>query len=785
MKKITLQKGLTFALLLLAGVMCGQTAVNNTIRLTSSSGGSSDAIVSEVNNVTIDAAGLVTGNLKFVSNITAASGNRTGTVTLGEARGKSIPMTFNTAFVIDQTLGVNYGAIITPGGIQRAAAGDIGVGVATPLTTPANPSNPSTGVDIGEGVTFGFDLTGFPTTVKLQITKITYSVFTGGTGEGATIVNRQDTSKSIAFTGNTTVKDVTALGMFLTGGTGYTEMLSTFNTSPTTTNNWRVKEIEFKLINTSSTWNGTAWSNGTPTIDTDTFIEGTYSALATGSFTCKSLTVNSGSITIESTKAVRVADGAIINNVGPAGVVLESGGYIRQDLATAVNIGTSTVKRNSNSLLRLDYSMWSSPVSGTQTLADFSPLTSQAPNRFYTYDSATDLYANVAPTTILDASNAGKGYLIRMPNDASAVTPTAYAGVFTGVINNGPITLGGLTAGKFYSVGNPYPSSINAFGTGANSFFDLNPGIGGTLYFWRKTNGVVNGAPGNGSAYATRTSAGGTASGNLAPNDIVPTAEIAVGQGFIVNTGTATAITFNTAMRNTVASNPFLKTKAAATPDRVWLNLTNATGAFSQALIAYMDTATLGFDNGIDGEYINDSSLALTSNINNKEYTIQGRPTFDASDVVALNFKTDLAGEYTIALDHFDGVFTTGQAVYLVDSKTGSETDLKAGGYNFTAAVGSDNARFSLKYQKTLKVIDSEFSDNSITVYGNNGSLFVKSAVSAIQNIKVFDIQGRLIAEQKNVKSNTAAVANLKTNQALIVQVSTEDNKVVSKKVLN
>jgi hypothetical protein len=84
-----------------------------------------------------------------------------------------------------------------------------------------------------------------------------------------------------------------------------------------------------------------------------------------------------------------------------------------------------------------------------------------------------------------------------------------------------------------------------------------------------------------------------------------------------------------------------------------------------------------------------------------------------------------------------------------------------------------------------LKVIDSEFNDNSITVYGTNGTLFVKSRLSAINSIKVFDIQGRLIAEQKNVKSNTAAVANLKTNQALIVQVSTEDNKVVSKKVLN
>ncbi|MFT5248598.1 MAG: hypothetical protein ACI93P_000312 [bacterium] len=53
---------------------------------------------------------------------------------------------------------------------------------------------------------------------------------------------------------------------------------------------------------------------------------------------------------------------------------------------------------------------------------------------------------------------------------------------------------------------------------------------------------------------------------------------------------------------------------------------------------------------------------ALTSNINNDEYTIQGRfLPFDPSDVVSLNFKTDVTGEYSIALDHFEGLFAEGQ----------------------------------------------------------------------------------------------------------------------------
>jgi trimeric autotransporter adhesin len=100
--------------------------------------------------------------------------------------------------------------------------------------------------------------------------------------------------------------------------------------------------------------------------------------------------------------------------------------------------------------------------------------------------------------------------------------------------------------------------------------------------------------------------------------------------------------------------------------------------------------------------------------------------------------------------------------------------------------AGVDNARFSLKYQKTLKVIAPTFNEDSVTVFRTNGTLTVNSEVTAIQNIKVFDIQGRLVAERNNVKANTASIKNVKaTQQVLIVQVTSEDNKVVNKKVVN
>jgi hypothetical protein len=372
------------------------------------------------------------------------------------------------------------------------------------------------------------------------------------------------------------------------------------------------------------------------------------------------------------------------------------------------------------------------------------------------------------------------GYLIRMP-DTDALYPAVinYQGVFTGVPNNGdvPVTLNYVDATHGYNmVGNPYSSTINA-----EAFLAANSAnIESTLYFWRKTNGA------GGSAYATYTSGGAT---TTTPTSAAPNGTIQVGQGFFVQAKSAAIVPafFTNAMRVANTANQFFKTKNSIEKSRVWLNLTNATGVFSQALVGYMTNATQGVDAGIDGKYINDSPVALTSNINDEEYVIQGRALpFDPSDVVALNFKTDVAGDYTIGLDHVDGLFAEGQDVFLKDNTTGIETDLKAGSYVFTAAAGTDNARFSLKYQKTLKVDGSSFNDNSVTVYKNKGTLYVNSGSTTINNIKVFDIQGRLIAEQKNVKANSATIKDLKAGQqVLIVKITAEDNKVVSKKVVN
>lgn len=485
--------------------------------------------------------------------------------------------------------------------------------------------------------------------------------------------------------------------------------------------------------------------------------------------TAGSLIINLGSLTVKNT---------IINN---GTITVENNANLIQTAVANTNIGTgtATVKRNSTSLNRLDYTMWSTPVLGLNTLESFSPLTSTWPNRFYEYFEAIDLYRVVPTYSTFDVA---KGYLIRMPNsdpllgyDAGLAT-LAYRGVFTGVLNNGniPVTMTKFLNG-YTAVGNPYPSVIDA-----DSFIAANSAnIESTLYFWRKKNSAL------GSAYATYTAGGGT---TITASSGTPNGKIQVGQGFFVKARKAGTITnfFTNAMRDTApTSTQFFKTKQLVDKDRIWLNLTNDSEVFSQTLIAYIADATLDVDR-YDGKYINDSPVALTSKISNGEYTIQGRPAFNATDVVALNFKTDVTGDYTIALDHFDGLFAKGQGIYLMDSKTGIETDLKAGIYTFNALAGVDNNRFTLKYQKNLKVNVTELNGNNVKVYKNNRNIYVNSSNKSIATIKVYDVRGRMIASEHNIKSKTSSINNLtEIRQVLIIKVIFEDHSVFNTKLIN
>jgi hypothetical protein len=438
-------------------------------------------------------------------------------------------------------------------------------------------------------------------------------------------------------------------------------------------------------VGNTTTWNGTTWSNGAPTSISSVIFTGNYIIGAN---------MNACSITVNNSAIVSITSGFNVTLFGA--IIVNSGSFTVNNNANLIqttniaNSGNIIVKRNSKALMRLDYTLWSSPVAG-QKLQTFSPGT--LANRFYTYTTSSNLYSVVASPSTTNFA-AGVGYLIRLPN-AYPIIPTVWPGSFTGVPNNGVITVPLTNIGvgqRFNAVGNPYPSAIDL-----DEFVsDNSSNITGTIYLWRKTNSTVTN-PG----YCTWT-AGTYVTNNEAqtvPNDASFVDILSTGQGFIVEaTSSGSSVEFNNSQRIADNSNQFFRTQAIER-NRMWLNLRGTSGEFYQMAMGYITDATQGVDR-FDGKYFNDGSLSLNSIVNSNKYVIQGRALpFNDTDVVPLSLTVATAGSYTISIDHLDGFFAENQRIFIKDKTNNSLYDLKEGNFTFTTNAGTFDNRFEIVYR--------------------------------------------------------------------------------------
>jgi hypothetical protein len=549
---------------------------------------------------------------------------------------------------------------------------------------------------------------------------------------------------------------------------------------------------------TTTTWNGTSWDNGAPTAGTRTIMTGNYTSPGGGVtntiYMCNLVVTNGANVTVVAGDNFVVTNSVTVDS--GSSLTFESNANLVQ-IDNVSNTGNIIVQRDTNPQKRMDYVLWSSPVVG-QNLKAFSPLTisTNVLSRFYSYNSYTDQYKYIFTPEAYTFTK-GNGYLIRMPNTWSDSTSAVFNGQFTGMPNNGDITVSVIQSGAtdggthtvypdsgspilnvpnistgYNAIGNPYPSTINA-----DNFISAN-GIAEALYFWRKTNNTTT------SSYATYTYLGGTAntggSSNIAPNGIIQ-----VGQGFIIK-ATSSSVTFTNTMRIANNNGQFLKSSGIE-KHRIWLNLFSDNEAYNQTLIGYMTGATNDLDARIDGKYINDCSTALNSYLNNGEYIIQGRSLpFTDADVVPLTFKNVVAGNYTIAIDHVDGLFSGSQDIYLKDNLTNVVHDLKQSAYTFASDAGVFNNRFELVYNSSPLITQNPtFNENSVVIYKQNEVLNVNSGSVNMKEIKIFDIRGRLLYDKSAIGATSLAIKDLTAEQqVLIVQITSEDGKRVTKKIV-
>ena len=551
--------------------------------------------------------------------------------------------------------------------------------------------------------------------------------------------------------------------------------------TPTTNTTWTGG------ANTTQWANAANWSNGVPgpnsvvTIAPAAFQPSTFLNVI-----IKSLTVDLGAtLTINPTYNFTVTDDIANNGT----ITVLNNANLLQNGVTNSNTGSGSynIRRNSNPLMRLDYTLWSSPVQN-QNLLTFSPET--VTNRFYNYSSLTNLYTEVDPTTT--SFDVGKGYLIRMP-DNHPTTPTTWAGNFVGTVNNGPLSVALNTNAnanlRYNLVGNPYPSPINI-----SSFVSANSAnITGTLWFWRKTNSTVT-------ATVYPTWNGGTLVGNSEPfgNPLSPSV-IRNAQGFFVQALETPAgpLVFNNLMRQPENSNQFFKSATNNVVDtnnyvekhRIWLQLADNAGYAYEQAISYIAGGTIALD-AFDAQSINGGNMLFNSLIPNtsNEYVIQSRPLpFDLNDVVPLSIKITNPGSYTISINEKDGLFADdSQPIYLKDNYSNTTVDLNLGAYTFTATNGVFNDRFELRFiNNALSTPQELLTNKDVVVYQNDGELVVETLKSALSRVTIYDMGGRVLVSKTHIdgslfKTNISSYAN----QVLLVQIEDINGVVLTKKII-
>lgn len=515
-------------------------------------------------------------------------------------------------------------------------------------------------------------------------------------------------------------------------------------------------------------WDGTNWSNGMP----NTYLHAIMNANYTGDgFTACKLDVTGNALVTINEGTNLLIDGSI--TVAPTATLKLLTDCAIMQQKSAINVGNVKIQRTTAPLKRLDYVLWGSPVSNQNLLA-FSPQT--LTNRFYTYNSTTNLYNSVNPSA--NNFEAGKGYLIRMPNN-HPTTPTSWLGEFNGVPNNGDITITVPTY-SYVAIGNPYPSAIDCFPLMIENELYYEP-----IYFWRKENNSQS------SSYSTYTPYLGGIANAGDPNQIVPTRYINPGQGFIVKTDWKNTIVFKNGIRVTNNNVPFLRTTnndlENSDTHKIYLHLTNNAEFSSNILIGYLNGATTGIDPFVEGRYINDSQNALTSLINGEEFTIQGRGLpFDVADEVSLGFKTQYAGDYTLSIKSLTGLFSFDQELelYIEDMLNATTHNLKESPYTFSTEAGVFNNRFKIKFINTSLGL-AENNDSTTAIYYSYPFLHIRST-KEIESYKVYDLTGRLLTSESNInklylRKELSEIAK----QVLIVKVKFTDGSSASGKIIN
>jgi hypothetical protein len=298
-------------------------------------------------------------------------------------------------------------------------------------------------------------------------------------------------------------------------------------------------------------------------------------------------------------------------------------------------------------------------------------------------------------------------------------------------------------------VGNPYPSALNG-----SSFLSTNGGINGAVYLWNtpfSTNPLLNNF--SGSDYITF-------------NLLSPPFNLGTAQGFFVEANGTASASFANSMRSG-GSNAF--TRTANTVKRAYIRATNNHGDRNVTLVGFTVDATDGYDRLYDArKNKGNANIAFYSQLGNRDLDIQGLAELTATKIVPVGLDAGRAGTYTIAIEQLDNVDAS-TGIFLQDLQTGLTHNLRQSGFNLNVTAPTNfRNRFNLVFAPMTTNVDPLTSNAQPQVSFTNGQCRVFGLGNAVlQNIDVFDLNGRLVNQLKNLNASGEVTESMNLSEGV------------------
>ncbi len=457
---------------------------------------------------------------------------------------------------------------------------------------------------------------------------------------------------------------------------------------------------------------------------------------------------------------------------------LQETASIIQTNATPANTGSGNfIVEKTGTDYGAEYNYWSSPVLSLTRNDVFPNITTQ---RAYFYDASIQdwVWANdseaLTPTKALIAT--GKNDFGDSQTRTFLGTNGFHSGNYSSVMSyNDDGGSNSDTDNDWNLVGNPYPSGISA----TDFLSDNSSVIGNAVYLWN-SDGSDFGA--TSADYAVMNTTGVTnAGGNTAPLS----ANISSCQSFFVRAIANGSVNFANSQR-VGTNNTFLRVNRSDW-ERIWLTAKHEKGYENQILLGFIPDANEHEDQYDAVKLSGSKHLSFYSQretkSDNDDLAIQGLPSIGKYNdkIIPLGLNVLTAGEFTFNISHSEN-FSDTREVFLYDSETKANVDLKNENYKVRLPIGNYTDRFSLRLvgEKITDLADKLDTEVKIFATQNKAVIQFPKLELAHSQIYIYDAIGRLMIKQANSEKLSVEYALAQTG-IYVVRVETSMGLITKK----